>query len=585
MKELNNNSKWRTHPKTKKWGTETNWKPSNIPTKKAIFSKSSKTLINFSKKSKAIVESIEFTPEAPSFNFTIRIAALEPALTISGVGIVNNSKRIQCFNVQCSNAESKGIHLNKPQLKFSNSASAGGSDIAYYAGPESLENGYGGGIIGFVDLATAGEAIFTIRTGAVPPAKKNSTVGAEVSFSNSSSAGKASFTIYGTLGTDGDTFGNIVFHDEATADQAVFTNIGGTVPGGDGGNTQFYDESTAADGVYNNYGGNVQKSNGGDVAFDGIADGGQAHFYNHAAMVSNAYGGVTSFNNNPPMMNKKGTSAGFGSYHNYGASKNEQGGGGHTEFTAKYGCPTAGNATIYNYGSVLEDYSSAGHTIFSISLPTENFPTAGNALFYNYPGSLIGSAVGFTEFSVYDSGIGSNVPTAGNATFINLGGNVMEANGGYTKFSKTTTAENAKLIANGGINGGYGGQIIFSDDATGGSSSIHLIDNGKLDISLHNGGLTIGELTLQGGIISTNLGTNLTCLNISKKLMLESHQTEFTFLVNDNSGFEFNTPYVILTAVNLSEFKTSQFKGTMIQNVPPKFTIVEKGLLVSFDKF
>jgi hypothetical protein len=579
MKEIKNDSTWSANPETEEWNTEANWKPTKLPINKAIFSSSSKTLIGFLKNSKAIVETIEFTPEAPSFNFTIRVSALEPALTISGKGIINNSKRIQCFNV-----ESTGAHYINPQLKFSNSASAGGTNMAYYAGPESLENGYGGGIIGFVDQATAGEALFTVRTGAVPPPNENSTVGAEVSFSDSASAGKSTFTIYGTLGKDGDTFGNTVFHDNATADQAVFTNIGGTVPDGDGGNTQFYDNSSAAFGVFNNYGGNVLQSNGGDVAFDGIANGGYAHFYNYAAMAKNAFGGVTSFNNNPPMMGKKGTSAGFGSYHNYGASKNEQGGGGHTEFTAKYGCPTAGKATIYNYGSVLKDKSSAGHTIFSISLPTENFPTAGHALFYNYPGLGKGAAAGFTEFNVYDSGLGSHVPTAGNAIFINLGGYVNEAYGGYTKFSNSTTADNAKLIANGGIKGGYGGQIIFCDDSIGGTSKIHLADNGKLDLSLHNGGLTIGELKLQGGIISMNLGTNLTSLNISEKLIIVSPDTEFTFLVNKKLSFEFNTPYVILTAVNLSEFKPSHFKGNSIENVPPKFTIIENGLLVSFDK-
>lgn len=584
MGKIKNHSTWKTHPKTKKWNAEANWIPSKTPTNKAVFSKSSETLINFSKKSNAQVESIEFDSQAPSYNFTIRISAQEPALTITGKGIINNSQRIQCFRVECSNAESTGIHFLKPQLKFSNSASAGGSDMAYYAGPESLESGYGGGIIGFTDKASAGRALFTVRTGAIPPPTKNSTVGAEVSFSNSSSAEKANFTIYGSLGKDGDTFGNTVFHDNATADQAVFTNIGGTVSGGDGGNTQFYDASTAANGVFNNYGGNVPKSNGGDVAFDGIADGGHAHFYNHAAMVSGAYGGVTSFNNNPPMMNKQGTSAGFGTYHNYGASKIEQGGGGHTEFTAKYGCPTAGNAIINNYGSVLEDHSSAGHTIFSINLPTENFPTAGDALFYNYPGLTEGAAAGYTEFSVYNSGIGNNVPIAGNATFINLGGCVAKANGGYTKFSKTTSAGNATLIANGGINGGYGGQLVFCDDSVGGSSKVHLIGNGKLDISLHNGGLTLGELKLQSGIISINLGANLTCLKISKKLTIESHLTEFVFLVNDKSSFEFNTPYVILTAPNLSEFKPSLFKGNRIHKVAPEFIVAKNKLLVSFNE-
>ena len=70
---------------------------------------------------------------------------------------------------------------------------------------------------------------------------------------------------------------------------------------------------------------------------------------------------------------------------NYGASGSGQGGGGHTEFTAKYGSPTAGNGTFLNCGSAIDDYSSAGHTIFSVSISSgdgdgdgdgDYFPTA-----------------------------------------------------------------------------------------------------------------------------------------------------------------------------------------------------------------
>ena len=579
MSDTTKKSKWKSSPENTEWNLQSNWDSNRLPKKNAIFSSSNKTKIDFTKNSQLEIDQIEFTEKAPSFNFKIKECASKPAITINGKGIINHSKRQQCFSVN-----SKGVNHDMPQLKFANNASAGGFDILYYAGPESLENGYGGGIIGFADNSTAGSACFTVRTGKQAPPKINSTVGAEVSFAGSSNAGNACFTIFGTLGKDGDTFGNTVFHDNASAHQAVFTNIGGTVHGGDGGNTQFYDESSAALGTYNNYGGNVDGSNGGDVAFDGIASGGYGHFYNGAAKVKGAFGGVTSFNNNPPIMSIRGATAGFGSYHNYGASKNALGGGGHTELTAKYGCPTAGNANFYNYGSILNEKSTAGHTIFSISLPTENYPTAGDAIFWNYPGKIKDGSGGFTEFSVYNKGKGNNVPTAGNGTFINLGGNVDGANGGFTSFSDNTTAAQANLIVNGGIKGGYGGRVIFKDDASGGNSTVELNGNGELDLSYHNGPLTIGKLKLHGGNISMKLGDNVTSLNIVEKLILLSDETNFSFYLNEMEGFQFNKKHTILSAKNLYKFKAKQFKGNSIDGIKPSFLIFENALIVSYKK-
>ena len=579
MSKTINNSEWKSNPESNQWNSELNWDPNKIPKKNAIFSASDKTKVSFSEDSQSEIDQIEFTKIAPSFNFNIKVYADKPALTIKGNGITNNSRRQQCFSVT-----SRGVSHDKPQLKFANYASAGGFEMLYYAGPESLEEGYGGGVIGFADKSTAGSAFFTVRTGKQAPPKKNSTVGAEVSFNDSSNAGNARFTVFGTLGTDGDTFGNTVFHNKASAEHAVFTNIGGTVHGGDGGNTQFYDETTAAFGTFDNYGGNVKGANGGDVAFDGVATGGYGNFYNRAAKVPDAYGGVTSFNNNPPILKNKGATSGFASFHNFGASKNTFGGGGHTELTAKYGCPTAGNANFYNYGSILKDKSSAGHTIFSISLPTTNYPSAGNAVFWNYPSSAKDGAGGFTEFSMYDTGDYDKVPTAEKGIFINQGANINSANGGSTTFSNATTAAKATLIANGGINGGYGGRILFKDHASGGASIIELNGNGELDLSSHIGSLTIRTLKLQGGIISIKLGDDTTSLKVAEKLILKSNETQFLFCFDKKNGLEYNTPYEVLTAKNLSDYKNKQFKGNKVNGITPSFSIFKNALVVSYDR-
>jgi hypothetical protein len=360
--------------------------------------------------------------------------------------------------------------------------------------------------------------------------------------------------------------------------------MGGTVPKGDGGNTQLYNNATAAFGIFNNYGGVCSEANGGDVAFDGNATGGNGQFYNRVATAKGAFGGVTSFNNNPPFMQGSGATAGDGYYYNYGASQEGHGGGGHTEFTAKYGSPTAGNAHIFNYGSTLNDKSSAGHTIFSISPPTEYYPSAGNAIIWNYPGLGKKGAGGFTEFSVYKKGTCLGVPNAGQAIFHNVGASVEGPSGGYTSFNGISDAANAKLIAYGGSNQGSGGMIIFSDKSTGAGALIELIGNGTLDLSKHQGKLSIAKLTLSDGILNIQLGKTATSLHIDTELVMTSQKTTFCFIKDEKGEFEFNKTFKILSASNLPQYKTAQFKGNYIDGIAPTFSIKEKDLFVAYLK-
>lgn len=571
-------STWNKQPATGIWNAQANWSPSGPPTDTAAFSSSSQTEITFSPMDGAAVANVEFADDASAYTFTFGPCST-PALTITGQGVTNRSRSQQSFIVA---ATSSGY--TNPQLKFINSATAGGDDMFYCAGPET-EQGYGGGVICFCNNATAGSASFKVWTGAgIPP--KHNTVGGEISFCDDSSADSARFIIYGSLGTDGDTFGNVVFHNNATAATATFTNVGGTVSGGDGGNTQFYGNSTAAYGIFNNWGGTYSKANGGDVAFDATATGANGNYHNYAAKIAGAHGGVTSFNNNPPAMPAaQGATAGNGFYFNYGARDGEQGGGGHLEFSARYGSPTAANASIVNYGSAIESKSSAGHTIFSINLPTDYYPTAGNATVWNHPGTTEGAAAGFTEFSVYGSGnAGSNVPSAGDGTFFNLGGYAPKASGGYTVFSGASSAGNSTLIAYGGTHGGYGGKIAFYDESSGGTANIHLSGNGELDISDHTNGLTIGTLELTGGIIAVQLGNNVTGLTVSGDLAINSSHTTFCFWKKDKGGFAFNTAYTILTNANLSGFNAELFNGNSIDGVEPQFAIVGNALQVTFSQ-
>ena len=582
-KEVNTGtSTWNPEASSGIWNDPSNWLTNTVPTINAIFGDSAITKIGFTSASKAVIQSIIFNEDAPPYELNFITEDTIPILTIAGAGVINNGTTIQCFSIKAT-----AKNPEYPQLRFTNNASAGNSNMKYYAGPTSLADGSGGGIICFVDNANAGSASFTVRTGAQQPPAQGSTVGAEVVFMASASASNAIFVIYGTLGDDGDTFGNVVFKDLATADKGLFVNKGGTVSGGDGGNTQFYDNSNAAHGQYNNYGGTVSKANGGDVAFDGTATGGYGLFINKAAIAEGAYGGVTSFNNNPPEVVDAGATAGNAIIHNFGATPGYLGGGGHTEFTAKHGNPTAGNATFYNYGSCLDEKSSAGHTLFSINQPTSYFPTAGNGTFHNYGGTAEKGSGGYTQFSEYsDSDTitpATNVPNGGNGIFYNHGAEVAGAYGGYTSFGENTDAGNSTLIAYAGINGGGGGIIAFYGSTIANKAKIELYGNGKLELGQHTGALSVFSLKANFGVISTALGSTSSELIVLNKMSLNGSPLLFSFYT-ENTGFNYNQKYTILSAPNLSDYSVDSFSTYPIGGISPNFEISGTNLTVAFYK-
>ncbi|SEG49878.1 hypothetical protein [Marinobacterium lutimaris] len=567
-------STWSSNPATAQWNDPDNWVPTQLPDSQAVFGPSAKTCIDFAEGGTQQVDSIEFSAAAAAYRFNFT-SSTQPALTLTGA-VINHSEQQQSFIVAATTSG-----YNNPQLSFTGTASAGGDTVFYSAGPESPA-GYGGGVISFHQQACAGSARFTAWTGAAAP-PDHSTVGGEIAFCDQSSAGQASFSIYGSLGSDGDTFGNVVFHDSATAAAASFRNVGGTVSGGDGGNTQFYGNSSAASGMFINLGGTHAKANGGDVAFDSQASGCCGIFQNHAAPAAGAYGGVTSFNNNPPKTSDGGASAGNGRYFNFGAQAGEEGGGGHLEFSAKYGAPTAANAQITNLGSVMSSRSSAGHTLFSISLPASYAPTAGRATICNQPAPLKGGAGGYTEFAVFGEGEAAGYPTAGKAVISNLGGSADGLAGGFTEFSGQCSAGAATLIALGGTGQKSGGRIIFYDQSEAASAFIQLQGNGELVIGDHDGPLSVKDLLLNGGLISIQLGTATTSLLVSGSLLLNG-QCEFDFWQASDGGFAFNTPYTVLKSDSLTDAQIGCFSANSIEGVEPVFSLQDAELQVIYKK-
>jgi len=81
---------------------------------------------------------------------------------------------------------------------------------------------------------------------------------------------------------------------------------------------------------------------------------------------------------------------------------------------------------------------------------------------------------------------------------MSLGGTASGALGGVVAFFDDSDAATASLVGVGGTNGGEGGRIEFRDSSTADLARPHLSGNGRLDISQHQGGLTIGSLSGAG---------------------------------------------------------------------------------------
>lgn len=195
------------------------------------------------------------------------------------------------------------------------------------------------------------------------------------------------------------------------------------------------------------------------------------------------------------------------------------------------------NFVAQNDGQIIfNNASTAASTHMSISNvgPNGGFQDAGQTVFNNTSnaagasifngGSIYGAAGGHTIFndtstadhaSITNDGAGpSNNPgnpgqtifngtsTAGHATITNWG-SPGDGAGGTTSFNGSSTADGAIIIANGGYFSGGG--IVFNGASTGGTARVEVFDNGYLDISGHQSGVSIGSIEGSGNVY---LGAN-----------------------------------------------------------------------------
>jgi hypothetical protein len=164
------------------------------------------------------------------------------------------------------------------------------------------------------------------------------------------------------------------------------------------------------------------------------------------------------------------------------------------------GASTADQASISNDGGG-DIHGSGGRTSFN------DTSTAADASIDNwgtFGGATDGAGGGYTVFN--------DRSTADHATITSHEGSY--AGGvGQTIFNDSSTAGSAILVAKGSTYGFYySGAIVFNGASTGGTARVKVFDNGYLDISGHQSGLTIGSLDGSGNVYlgpnNLRVGTN-----------------------------------------------------------------------------
>jgi len=254
-----------------------------------------------------------------------------------------------------------------------------------------------------------------------------------------------------------------------TSDSASFTlNISPGYPGTGG------ELIISGTGVINNNSvlQNFVAGEAGQIIFNNTstAASAQMSIYNYDAGFG--VGGQTIFNDR--------SSAAGASIMNASLEFGENGDIGRTIFN---GASTGDHAAISNSGASAS-HGVGGQTTFN------GTSTAANASIHNR------ASIGYSDGS---ETIFNDTSTGGRATVTNEGD--LDA-GGQTTFNGSSTADSAIIIANGGIGRGA---IVFIGASTGGTARVEVFDNGYLDISHHQSGVTIGSIEGSGNVF---LGAN-----------------------------------------------------------------------------
>jgi len=273
---------WKASAANDEWFNVNNWVQRTIPNSPgdtATFASSNRTSIDIA--FNVEVNGIVFNPGASAFTIATN-PTLVPTITISGVGITNNSGIVQNFL----------LNRGAAQMEFLNSATAGSltaftnfaTGITFgqtsTAGNATFNNI--GGFVTFTNSSTAGDSTF--NNNAVLFFDGNSTAG-NGTFNNpgfiqfgenpfdTSTAGNGTFTNPGSA--DSTVGGGLIVFHFGTAGDATFINDGATASGGIAGETLFQDTGDAGNAVLIANGG-VGGGDGGSIQFATASSGGTA---------------------------------------------------------------------------------------------------------------------------------------------------------------------------------------------------------------------------------------------------------------------------------------------------------------------
>jgi autotransporter-associated beta strand protein len=243
---------------------------------------------------------------------------------------------------------------------------------------------------------------------------------------------------------------------------------------------------------------------------------------------------------------------------------------------------TAADATITasDFAQVnLNGYATAANAVFSLTTGAFLFfgsnSTADNAIAACIGGNgIYGSSIEFHEFATAAQGqftaegatasgeAGSYIhfhdsTTAANGIFVINGGSGQDLAGAVLNFFDNSTAANATVTANTGVSGGEGGAIVFEGRSRGGTASISVFGNGKLDIGNSGAtrGVTIGSLAGDGSVF---LG--------AKALTIGSNNQSTTFsgvIQESGSLTKIGTGALTLTGANTYTGTTTVSTGVL----------------------
>lgn len=257
---------WNLDPMSGDWTKPANWTPATVPNDPndiATFGTSNVTNV-FTAGEFIKLNSIIFNPNASAFTISVETQQL----TVSGIGIVNNSGVTQNFVVTPG-----GI----AEMIFAGSANAGNSTV------------------------------FTNQGGGISAA-------AVTYFFDDASAGNASFVNQAATQSDRPQPGGTIFFDNATAGNGRFLNQGSRASNAPG-NAAFFDNSTAANGYFICDDAVGDDGVGGSVQFSDTATAGDATFILSGTNFDGARGAFitflgTSTAGNATIIAKSGTTAG-----------------------------------------------------------------------------------------------------------------------------------------------------------------------------------------------------------------------------------------------------------------------------------